>query len=123
MQEAIILPFRHSNRFGQSEIAELTRWSAKAAQVLWFLQEDLDPLTRSSHWIACTEDGDEYISVAHGSSGGSLDFMVAPLNGRWQLFDHKGMLIRTFGSLRDTLEAICPTLQHRLDSIKSRSVA
>ena len=122
LTDAAIIPFRHPNRFGQTDAMELIRWSATAAQALWFLQDDLDPVPRHSRWIACTEDGDEYISVTFGSSEAPLEFMVAPLNGRWQLFDHSGLLLRTFFSLRDALETICPTLS-QADFARSRSVA
>jgi hypothetical protein len=124
LTDATIVPFRHPNRFGRPELAELVRWSKSATHALWFLQEDVDHLTRDSQWIAQTDDGDEYVSVAHGSPGAALDFMVAPLSGRWQLFDYRGQLIGTFRSLRDALEAIYPTFPGSVDlRKKSRFVA
>jgi hypothetical protein len=103
-----------------TDLAEMARWSTKAARARYYLQEDLDPDTGEASWIAAADNGAEYIGIAIGSPHASCSFMISVQSGRYVVAEIVGEVqwgnneIRgTFDTLRDALEDILLTLPEK----------
>ena len=91
--------------FGPADRDELHRW-ASAAQTIagWFVQRP------DGGMIAQTDTGQQYAVLTVGSPDRDGVLMVQPGVCRWELRDADGLTFATFGTLREALESVCPTI-------------
>lgn len=124
LMSATILPFPtvsdpagERDRFIPGDLAEMARWSAKAADARHYIFEDHNPDTGEATWITAAECGAEYINIAVGHSPVGCAFTIAVQAGRYVVDEIVGDLLLgryetrgTFATLRGALEDILPTL-------------
>ncbi len=96
-----ILEFRF-NKFGNRDLAELMRWNSVSQADGWYVQV----LDIGGKLIERTEDGDEYVVITRDAPDNEAVFMIEPQQGRWDLVDCYGRLLRSFKTLSEALAMV-----------------
>jgi hypothetical protein len=110
---AVIIPFpRHRTQldgFSPDDIAELHRWASFVRPHGLQLLTALDPGSLTESVVARLSDGTQFASVSTDGGGEAGSFDIVRSRGHWILKAWYGGE-RIFGSLRDALECISPTI-------------
>jgi hypothetical protein len=104
-----------SERFTVLDVVELARWPGRSEPCCRFLQLGPDAAGGGEDtWIAATDDGSEYISVARGSpyADDGAEFAIMVREGRYELVDGQCEPLRTYRTLAAAFDGMREHCQH-----------
>jgi hypothetical protein len=103
--------FEKRSQFSAEDLAELSRWASIAGLCRYELILRSEPETGEFTPIGRAENGDEFILIelCEPQLGANPNFTVMRTEGRWIVEDRLCEIMRSYASLRESLEGIFST--------------